>query len=563
LSQQYSVNVDELPSNIIIILNTENKNASPDKEENYHFLECDSLSTDPSAPYQNNLGKIQNIGTIASIKSYNNDIAIDVTDVEAQITEVCAEDASLEGKVILFKYKIINKGDLTLPISTPITYAFVNDSTADTTTFIENISQSISPKDTLIQEYSIRFDEVPTSLNIILNTDNKNATPANEGLYSYNECDTLTTNPSEAYQNNHGKIDNIKDIVVLKSLYNDIAIDLSSVKVTDLCDQDQVLYEYNIINKGDVSFSTSTPITYYYRINGERANDENGTRIQDVRYLDHTLAPNDTIVQTDILDFRGVPFTTFIKLNTTDYRASSIDPEYFMFEECNATLDPYNNNDDRIEDLDTCKQLIAFNDTIDILSADAMEWGHIFDNDIINFSISDQDDIKLNIKNNLELLISNEAAKGQLTNSYTDNSDEGKAYFTYSPLTLPTSDTALVDSFQYKVCHSTLPDLCDSAWVFIRLKFKIDGINIPQGFMAGEGKNWEIPNFNSDLYPNSELKIFNRWGVKVYEAAPYNSDWDGTSMGGNQLPVGTYYYILERERGRFELETGFIYLNRN
>jgi gliding motility-associated-like protein len=60
--------------------------------------------------------------------------------------------------------------------------------------------------------------------------------------------------------------------------------------------------------------------------------------------------------------------------------------------------------------------------------------------------------------------------------------------------------------------------------------------------------------------------IFNRWGNKVYEASPYLNDWDGTSMfgltvGGNQLPVGTYFYIIEPGNGEKAIK-GYIYLNK-
>ena len=45
-----------------------------------------------------------------------------------------------------------------------------------------------------------------------------------------------------------------------------------------------------------------------------------------------------------------------------------------------------------------------------------------------------------------------------------------------------------------------------------------------------------------------DLKIFNRWGAKVYDAKNYQNEWDGYSQHSfthsNQLPAGTYYYIL-------------------
>ena len=70
-----------------------------------------------------------------------------------------------------------------------------------------------------------------------------------------------------------------------------------------------------------------------------------------------------------------------------------------------------------------------------------------------------------------------------------------------------------------------------------------------------------------DRYPNNSLIVINRWGNKVFEAAPYNNDWDGTNqfgitVGGNELPVGTYYYILNLGDTGGREERGFIYLTR-
>ena len=39
--------------------------------------------------------------------------------------------------------------------------------------------------------------------------------------------------------------------------------------------------------------------------------------------------------------------------------------------------------------------------------------------------------------------------------------------------------------------------------------------------------------------------MFNRWGALVHETSGLNYvPWDGTS-NGKELPVGTYYYILD------------------
>ncbi|SHJ19537.1 gliding motility-associated C-terminal domain-containing protein, partial [Algibacter luteus] len=46
-----------------------------------------------------------------------------------------------------------------------------------------------------------------------------------------------------------------------------------------------------------------------------------------------------------------------------------------------------------------------------------------------------------------------------------------------------------------------------------------------------------------------DIKIFNRWGAKIYENSNYKNDWNGTahsSSVGNaeKIPTGTYYYII-------------------
>jgi gliding motility-associated-like protein len=44
-------------------------------------------------------------------------------------------------------------------------------------------------------------------------------------------------------------------------------------------------------------------------------------------------------------------------------------------------------------------------------------------------------------------------------------------------------------------------------------------------------------------YPQCAVAIYDDKGIKVYEAKPYNNDWDGT-FNGKQLPDGVYYYII-------------------
>jgi gliding motility-associated-like protein len=73
----------------------------------------------------------------------------------------------------------------------------------------------------------------------------------------------------------------------------------------------------------------------------------------------------------------------------------------------------------------------------------------------------------------------------------------------------------------------------------------------------GDGKNdvFELSGFNV-----SQLTIFNRYGMKVYSKSHYTNEWKGQSDKGDELPDGTYYYVIERDNG--ENRTGWIYINR-
>jgi gliding motility-associated-like protein len=57
-----------------------------------------------------------------------------------------------------------------------------------------------------------------------------------------------------------------------------------------------------------------------------------------------------------------------------------------------------------------------------------------------------------------------------------------------------------------------------------------------------------------------KLTIFNRYGMKVYSKDNYVNEWGGQTDKGDELPDGTYYYVIERNNG--ENITNWIYINR-
>ena len=98
-----------------------------------------------------------------------------------------------------------------------------------------------------------------------------------------------------------------------------------------------------------------------------------------------------------------------------------------------------------------------------------------------------------------------------------------------------------VDSFSYVVCN---PNGCDTAIVCIFLNC-IDIVIFNAVSPNGDQVNDVFYIVGITDYPNSDLKIYNRWGNKVYETVGYNNDWDGTFSGKREVPDGTYFYILE------------------
>ena len=84
----------------------------------------------------------------------------------------------------------------------------------------------------------------------------------------------------------------------------------------------------------------------------------------------------------------------------------------------------------------------------------------------------------------------------------------------------------------------------DSVYVKI-----LKALNIPNVFSPnGDGVNdkWILRSLSE--YPGCTVEVFNRYGASVFSSIGYRIPWDGT-RNGTQLPVGTYYYIIDPKNG--------------
>lgn len=62
---------------------------------------------------------------------------------------------------------------------------------------------------------------------------------------------------------------------------------------------------------------------------------------------------------------------------------------------------------------------------------------------------------------------------------------------------------------------------------------------------------------NIDLYPNSEVKVFNRWGSLLFESQGEYIPWDGV-FNGSKLPSEVYYYVIVLNNNENNKYTGTI-----
>lgn len=115
---------------------------------------------------------------------------------------------------------------------------------------------------------------------------------------------------------------------------------------------------------------------------------------------------------------------------------------------------------------------------------------------------------------------------------------------------------------KYELCVEGCDNLCDIASVNFQVGFEA-GCTPPTIFTPnGDGINdtYIISCIETGRHQDNELIIFNQWGDQVFQAKPYDNNWDGT-FGGDPLPAGTYYFIFNPGRNSNRLN-GFVIIQR-
>ncbi len=118
-------------------------------------------------------------------------------------------------------------------------------------------------------------------------------------------------------------------------------------------------------------------------------------------------------------------------------------------------------------------------------------------------------------------------------------------------------------TIEYEICNTLCPDKCDTASLTIFIEFdkepEVANTITPNGDGLNDFFVFDKLEFGKpDQFPDNELIIFNRWGDVVYRAKPYLNDWQGQNDSGQDLPHGTYYYILRLDISNGDIIRGDI-----
>jgi gliding motility-associated-like protein len=178
--------------------------------------------------------------------------------------------------------------------------------------------------------------------------------------------------------------------------------------------------------------------------------------------------------------------------------------------------------------------LLIANDDIDTIRARQPKVINLFTNDTIRLGVT-----------NFEIL--NQPLKGRI-----DTISRGLIRYT------PLPGTCDWDSLTYIVC---VPNRCDTAVARIFIVCS-DSLKAYNGFSPnGDQFNQVFVIEGIERYPNHTLCIFNRWGERVMFSAGYQNDWDG-KWNGQDLPDGTYFYLLRNEDDKSVLLSGYLQIFR-
>ncbi|MEJ1240112.1 Ig-like domain-containing protein [Chryseolinea sp. T2] len=130
----------------------------------------------------------------------------------------------------------------------------------------------------------------------------------------------------------------------------------------------------------------------------------------------------------------------------------------------------------------------------------------------------------------------------------------------------PQGSTSGVVTFTY-----TISDPAGlTATATVTIEYVYNPLTVSEGFSPNSDNandTWYI--LSIENFPANTVKVFDRWGLLVYQKAGYENTlapWDGRANVGQQsgklLDQGTYYYMLDVGTGEIKVLSGFVMITR-
>ncbi len=140
------------------------------------------------------------------------------------------------------------------------------------------------------------------------------------------------------------------------------------------------------------------------------------------------------------------------------------------------------------------------------------------------------------------------------TVEYSDNSDPNGTTIVSLQWSSDSLGTASGASFaptftqpgEYPITLTvTTSDGCTHSYTYVQIVIPVE-IILPNVFTPNsDGHNDALVFEGAQYYPNTSLKVMNRWGKEVFTSANYKNTWKPTK----DIPDGTYFYILKLFNG--------------
>jgi gliding motility-associated-like protein len=99
--------------------------------------------------------------------------------------------------------------------------------------------------------------------------------------------------------------------------------------------------------------------------------------------------------------------------------------------------------------------------------------------------------------------------------------------------------------FEWAVTNGVCPTVTDQVMI------KVNDLTIPTLITPnGDNRNDYFVLRGIETLGRTELVIFDRRGLKVYENDEYDNTWEGLDYNSNPLPDDTYFYVIRTANGK-------------